>query len=86
MSTITLTSKRQATFPASLCAELQIGPGDTMDVAAEEVDGERVWVIRPRKGFPRPWLRCLDSKTGVQDHSMESIRASISVRRGKQDS
>ena len=86
MSAITLTSKRQATFPAALCEALNLRPGDVIDIEAAEVSGERVWVLRPRRPVARPWLGSLASKTTVRDHAMESVRASVTARRGKKAS
>ena len=86
MSNVTLTSKRQATFPARMCAELNLAPGDVMEVEPAELAGERVWILRPRKLPVRPWLGCLTGKTTVTKHSMESIRASISAGRSRIES
>lgn len=57
MSTFTLTSKRQATFPVAMCEELNIGPGDAVEVESVLLKGEQVWVLRPLKSKARPWLR-----------------------------
>jgi len=77
MPTLTLTSKRQATFPARLCKELNLNPGDLIEVEPAELSGERVWVLRPRKSPARPWLGCLRQKTKVNEYSMAAIRTSI---------
>lgn len=76
---ITLTSKRQATFPALLCQELDLKPGDRIEVEPAELSGERVWVLRPRKTPARPWLGCLRHKTQVNEFSMAAIRTSIAA-------
>jgi len=81
MPSLTLTSKRQATFPVQLCEELNLRPGDTIDVEPAEVAGERVWVLRQRRAPQRPWLGCLSRKTTVGEHSMEAIRTSIAAGR-----
>lgn len=47
--TLTLTAKRQATLPAALCRELDVGPGDTLTLERRELDGEPVWIIRAPK-------------------------------------
>ena len=86
MAAITLTGKRQATFPVHVCEALRLRPGDIIDIDAAEVAGERVWILRPRKPTARPWLASLASKTRVRDHSMESIRASVAARRGRNSS
>jgi bifunctional DNA-binding transcriptional regulator/antitoxin component of YhaV-PrlF toxin-antitoxin module len=81
MALITLTSKRQATFPVRLCEELNLSPGDLIEVEAAELSGERVWVLRPRKMTARPWLGCLGTKTQVEEHSMAAVRTSIAAGR-----
>jgi bifunctional DNA-binding transcriptional regulator/antitoxin component of YhaV-PrlF toxin-antitoxin module len=83
MSRITLTTKRQATFPARLCAELNLRPGDAIEVISAELSGERVWVLRPCRAAGRPWLGCLAAKTTMNEHSMEAVRASIAAGRKK---
>ncbi len=86
MAAITLTSKRQATFPAHVCEALRIRPGDIIDIDSAEVAGERVWILRPRRPAARPWLASLATKTTVREHSMESIRANVAARRGRDSS
>ncbi len=77
MKTIRLTSKRQATFPKELCEEMKLEPGDTVQVDARIVDGERVWVLRPAKGADRKWLGALARYAKGKRHDMKSIRESI---------
>lgn len=81
MSAITLTTKRQATFPVQVCDDLNLRPGDIIELEAVELAGERVWVLRPQKPPPRPWLGCLAQKTAVADHSLDAVRASIAAAR-----
>ena len=83
VSALTLTSKRQATFPVRLCKELNLNPGDVIEVEPAQLSGERVWVLRPQKSTPRPWLGCLGRKTKMNDHSMTAIRTSIAAGRGR---
>ena len=86
MPALRLTSKRQATFPVETCEALRIGPGDTVELEPTLIDGERVWLLRPRRLPKRPWLACLRGKTAVSNHSMEAIRRSIAAgkrRNGK---
>ena len=85
MSTLTLTSKRQATFPVGLCNELNLNPGDVIEVEPVQLSGERVWVLRRQKSASRPWLGCLGNKTGVTDYSMAAIRSSIRAGRGSNE-
>lgn len=77
MSAITLTTQRQATFPIQVCDDLNLRPGDVIDLEPAELAGEQVWVLRPRKPPQRPWLGCLAAKTTVTDHSLDAIRASV---------
>jgi bifunctional DNA-binding transcriptional regulator/antitoxin component of YhaV-PrlF toxin-antitoxin module len=79
MATIRLTSKRQATFPKQLCDELKIEPGDELAVNTRVIDGETVWVLRPRS-VDWSWVGALSVPTNVS-HEMEDVRASIAQRR-----
>ena len=81
MPTLTLTSKRQATFPVRFCEDLNLHPGDVIEVEPVQISGERVWVLRPLKTPSRTWLGSLHLKTAVTDHRMESVRASIARKR-----
>jgi bifunctional DNA-binding transcriptional regulator/antitoxin component of YhaV-PrlF toxin-antitoxin module len=76
MSAITLTTKRQATFPVQVCDDLNLRPGDVIELEPAELAGERAWVLRPQKPPQRPWLGCLAAKTAVTDHSLVAVRAS----------
>lgn len=42
---ITLTSKRQATFPAKVCESMKIRPGSRLEILPGSQSGE--WLIRP---------------------------------------
>lgn len=42
---VTLTAKRQVTFPASVLSELGVGPGDRLEIVRTEVG----FVIRPKR-------------------------------------
>lgn len=72
---ITMTTKRQATFPKALCDELGLRPGDRVLLQRMVVDGEPVWVLRARKvdwsfvGSARPRKRV--------SHDVGAIRESI---------
>ena len=83
MSAITLTSKRQATFPIQVCDDLNLRPGDIIELEPAELAGERVWVLRPQKPPQRPWLGCLAGKTAVANHSLDAVRSSIAAGRKK---
>ena len=82
---MTLTAKRQATFPVETCKSLGLKAGDVVELEArDEADG-RVWVLRPRLARPRRWIGCLASfGRSVADHSLGAVRNSIAAgRKGK---
>lgn len=81
MPQIKLTSKRQATFPQEACDALRVGPGDFIEMEPGVVDGQNVYILRP-KPMNRPWLGILRNKAKpVTDFSMEAVRASIAEGR-----
>ena len=55
MTTIKLTAKRQATFPAEVCAALGVNPGDRIELKACTQKGGRVWVLKPIVSKERSW-------------------------------
>ena len=82
MTTLTLTSQRQATFPKETCEALGLKPGDVIELDARDEDGEKVWILRPRPARERGWVGCLGPRAkAVADHSMEAVRESISTGR-----
>ncbi len=82
MASITLTSKRQVTFPRETCEAMGLKPGDVINLEAREEEGARIWVLRPQTVPDRKWLGCLGSRARkVTEHSMESVRQSIAVGR-----
>lgn len=56
MASIKLTSKRQATFPAEVCRQLGVCPGDTLELAAIRHRSETVWILKPAKQRRPSWL------------------------------
>ena len=77
-STIKLTSKRQATFPAEVCERLGIGPGDELELIPRVEGGERYWLLQKREPKKRPWSgRLRRYAANADDHSMEAVRESI---------
>lgn len=82
--TLRLTSKRQVTFPAAVCAELAVRPGDTLKLRVMRDQGKRVWVIEPPPpDTPRPWLGCLRAYAERKaSHEMADIRATVAQKRG----
>ncbi|MBX3745257.1 MAG: AbrB/MazE/SpoVT family DNA-binding domain-containing protein [Verrucomicrobiae bacterium] len=82
MPRLTLTSKRQATFPKETCEALGLKPGDAIELEPRDEAGTRVWVLRRQAARPRDWVGCLGSYAGhAKDHSMAAIRESIAAGR-----
>lgn len=78
MTTLTLTSKRQATFPKETCESLGLKPGDVIELELRNEGGAKVWVLRPQPVRIREWVGCLGSRAKkVTDHSLAAIRESI---------
>jgi bifunctional DNA-binding transcriptional regulator/antitoxin component of YhaV-PrlF toxin-antitoxin module len=85
VTTLTLTAKRQATFPRETCEALGLRPGDRIELEPREEAGEKVWVLRPRPSRSREWVGCLRaSARAVEDHSMAAVRRSIASGRKAQ--
>lgn len=82
MTTLTLTSKRQATFPRETCEALGLNPGDVIELEPRDEGGVKVWVLRPQPARNREWVGCLGARARkVTDHSMAAIRESIAAGR-----
>ena len=82
MATIKITSKRQATFPAELCGDLGIEPGDQVMVEPLEIQGKRVWTIKPMiSESDDEWFGALSKYSKGKSHKMDDIRASIMIGR-----
>ena len=82
MTTLTLTSKRQAIFPKETCEALGLKPGDVIALESRLEGDTKVWVLRPQQVRPRKWVGCLGaSARKVSDHSLDAIRESIAAGR-----
>ncbi len=83
-----LTTKRQATFPVATCHALGIQPGDTLEMESRVLEGETVWILKPRPVLDFSWIGSLKGKgtKTPRDHSMEAIRQSITTGRQKNPS
>ena len=82
MTTLTLTSKRQATFPKETCDSLGLKPGDVIGLEPRNEKGTRVWVLKPQPARAREWLGCLGSRArNVTGYSLAEIRESIAAGR-----
>jgi bifunctional DNA-binding transcriptional regulator/antitoxin component of YhaV-PrlF toxin-antitoxin module len=76
MPTVTITAKRQATFPAALCEELGLAPGAKVTLERRVVAGETVWLLRGRKP-DWSWVGLLRRYAGGKSHRLTDIRRSI---------
>jgi bifunctional DNA-binding transcriptional regulator/antitoxin component of YhaV-PrlF toxin-antitoxin module len=87
MPTLTMTTKRQATFPAATCRELGIKPGDVVRLESAVIDGRQVWVLETRPVRARAWAGSL-ARYGAKksDHRMVAIRSSIAKGRAREGS
>ncbi|NQT54561.1 AbrB/MazE/SpoVT family DNA-binding domain-containing protein [bacterium] len=85
MPTIKLTSKRQATFPRAVCEEMNLRPGDRIELEPAEVDGQQVWVLRPKEPLEMPWFGRFREYARGKPHDMKSIRKSIAEARKRGD-
>lgn len=84
MTMMTLTAKRQATFPKDACEAMGLKPGDQIELEPRVEGGTRVWVLRPRPNRTRDWVGVLGSRARkVQDHSMAAVRRSIAAGQRK---
>jgi bifunctional DNA-binding transcriptional regulator/antitoxin component of YhaV-PrlF toxin-antitoxin module len=82
MTTLRLTSKRQATFPKETCEALDLKPGDVIELEPRDEGGTTVWVLRPRPTRTRDWVGCLGLRARkIKDHSLSAIRESIAAGR-----
>ena len=78
MTAIKITSKRQATFPAELCGDLGIEPGDQVMLEALLIDGKKVWTIQPVKHeIVDEWFGSLSKYAKGKSHDMDDIKDSI---------
>jgi bifunctional DNA-binding transcriptional regulator/antitoxin component of YhaV-PrlF toxin-antitoxin module len=81
MTAIRLTAKRQATLPKALCDELHLKPGDSIVLEFRQIDGEKVWLLKPRSATPPEWFGSLRKYAAGKSVEMESIRGSIAKGR-----
>ena len=73
---MTITSKRQATLPAALCKELELGPGSRVSLERRVIDGETVWVLRSRKP-DWSWIGAARRYARGKSHRWADVRRSI---------
>jgi len=77
IETIKLTSKRQATFPAELCKELGVKPGDKLVLGRHIIDGKAAWVLHPPSSVDLSWQGALREFAEGKSDDMGNIRDSI---------
>ena len=76
VKTVKLTSKRQATFPASLLKDLGLRPGDELALERSRRKGEVVWILR--SPAPRTsWIGSLKRYARGKSHRLKDIRAAV---------
>ena len=80
--TVRLTSKRQATLPVNVCKELGLKPGDEIILEKQKVDGDILWILRPKVQHPPHWFGRLREYAQDKNHDMETIRNCIGSRLG----
>ena len=76
MTTIKITSKRQATFPTELCENMGVKPGDELILEQRIINGTLIWIIRPLEERLQ-WLGSLKKYARNKSHQLEDIRRSI---------
>ena len=83
--TIKLTAKRQATFPKELCEELDLKPGDAIQLDKRIIDGKAHYCIRPVKNEAAPaWFGVFNSAAKGKSHRISDIRESIAKGRTRE--
>lgn len=82
MFKIKMSTKRQATFPTRVCDALAVQAGDDLFLDRHVQNDREVWVLRPAREVPRPWLGSLREYAVGKDHDMDRIRESVSRSRG----
>jgi bifunctional DNA-binding transcriptional regulator/antitoxin component of YhaV-PrlF toxin-antitoxin module len=78
-----LTSKRQATFPADFCNDLNLHAGDRIVLDHREIDGKSTWLIRPESPIEASWFGVLRKYGKGKSHSMADVRRSIGRKVGE---
>jgi len=82
MPTLRMTAKRQATFPRSVCEALGVGPGDDLELEARVLDGETVWILRPKR-VDWSWIGSVRVRRDVTD-DVAAVRGSASRGWGRE--
>jgi bifunctional DNA-binding transcriptional regulator/antitoxin component of YhaV-PrlF toxin-antitoxin module len=77
MPVVTITAKRQATFPAAVCEELGLVPGARVALERRVIAGETVWLLRGQKR-DWSWIGSLRRYARGKSHRLTDIRRSIS--------
>lgn len=72
-----MTSKRQVTFPVSICDELKIRPGESIVIDRREIDDNPVWGLIRSKQEGMPWFGAFRSYATDKSNDMSDIRDSM---------
>ncbi len=84
MTSIRITSKRQATLPKALCDEMRVEPGDRLLVERRRIDDRDAWVLIPEPlQEPPGWIGSLRKYAVGLSHDMDSVRRSIKEARAR---
>jgi bifunctional DNA-binding transcriptional regulator/antitoxin component of YhaV-PrlF toxin-antitoxin module len=76
MHIVTITAKRQVTFPAALCRELGLATGTKVAVERRLVGKEVLWVLKG-PGPDWSWVGSLRRYAKGKSHRLSDIRRSI---------
>ena len=77
MAVLKMTSKRQVTFPVSVCHELNLKEGQSIRLEKHLVDGATAWLLRTTHSESDTWYGSLKKYAQGKSHDMEDIRHSI---------
>jgi bifunctional DNA-binding transcriptional regulator/antitoxin component of YhaV-PrlF toxin-antitoxin module len=77
MATIKITAKRQATLPRELCRELNLDPGDAVNVEKRTVGGVAVWCLIPPRKKRLACFGALRKAARGKRHDLQSMRKAI---------
>ena len=83
IQTLKMTSKRQATFPARVCEDLGIGPGQEIFLERRDIDGRPAWLLTATPEMKNAWFGVLHRYAAGKSHDMESVRRSVSKKAWK---
>ena len=83
IQTLKMTSKRQATFPARVCEDLGVGPGQEIFLERRDIDGRPAWLLAAKSGMVNAWFGALHRYAAGKPHDMASVRRSVAKKAWK---